>query len=83
MKLPTTQLQSTLWALIKRSSVTSIELRNLTNSSYPAARIMNLKEMGLSIDSRPHKHSKTCTIARYILMTPKPAAKLIYEKMTA
>jgi hypothetical protein len=83
MKQPTTQVQATLWFLIRNTSVTSIELRNLTNSSYPAARIQNLKDIGLRIDSRPHKHSKHCTIARYMLLTPKKEAISIYQKLTA
>ena len=80
MRQPKTQLQKTLFLLIKKSSVTSIELRNFTLSSYPPARINNLNELGLQIGSVPEKYKKT-HISRYNLLSPVNEAKKIYHSM--
>lgn len=78
---------STLFHLIKNRSLTSIELRRLTKSSYPPARLKDIKDLGLSIHAtyEPYKnrHGHSSRIARYTLMTPINEAKKIYKKLAA
>lgn len=78
---------STLFWLIKNRSLTSIELRQLTKSSYPPVRIADCKAIGLSIHAtyEPYINRKghKSRVARYTLMTPLKDAKLIYKKIAA
>jgi hypothetical protein len=87
MKPPTTQNQEVLYHLIKNRSLTSIEIRQLTNISYPPARCANLQDYGISlITSRERyvtkKHKKVTSIARYTLATTIKEAKKIYNTLT-
>lgn len=85
MKQPSTDNQETLYHLIQNRSLTSIELRKLTKSSYPPARIANIKDYGISIHRENEKYvnrrGKKTTIARYTLMTPIRDAKKIYNEI--
>lgn len=85
MKAPSTDNQATLYYLIQKKSLTSIELRTLTKSSYPPARVRNLIELGLDILATPVKYvnrrGKASRIAKYTLLTPAPAAKKIYTQL--
>ena len=85
LSAPKTQNAATLYMLINKRSATSIDLRNFTSSSYPPARIQNLKDMGLSIITSLEKHrtkqGRNIAIARYTLATPMKNAKELYEKM--
>lgn len=78
---------STLFHLIKNRSLTSIELRKLTKSSYPRVRIADCKALGLSIRAtyEPYinRNGHSSRIARYTLMTPITEAKKIYKKLAA
>jgi len=84
MKLPVpkTDIQETLLQLILKRSVTSIELRQLTKSSYPPARIKDVKELGISIIPSTEKYvnrrKQVSHISRYTLATPMKTAKEIY-----
>lgn len=78
---------ATLFWLIKNRSLTSIELRQLTSSSYPPVRIADCKKLGLSIHAtyEPYvnRNGHSSRIARYTLMTPITEAKKIYKKLAA
>lgn len=82
LPLPLNDVQDTLLALIQNRSLTSIELRRMTNSSYPPARKKNLEDLGISIITTFEKYinrrGKTSNIARYTLATPLEMAKKIY-----
>lgn len=86
MKPPTTQNQEVLYHLIKNRSLTSIELRRLTNSSYPPARIKCVKDYGISIihSSEPYKnkHGNSTHISRYTLASTVKDATKIYNQLT-
>lgn len=86
MKPPTTQNQQVLYHLIQKRSLTSIELRQLTNSSYPPARLYQLKDYGISFipSTEPYttKQGKRTHIARYTLATTIKEAKKIYNQLT-
>jgi len=85
--VPKTQSQcyKTLQLLIVKGSATSIELRNKTSSSYPPARIRNLKKLGVSIHHTTEeyilKDGKKTHISRYMLMNPKAEARKILKRM--
>lgn len=87
MTQPSTQNQEVLYHLIKHRSLTSIELRQLTSSSYPAARLHNLKDYGISINhtTEPYtnKYQKKTHISRYTLLNTIQEAKKIYKQLTA
>ena len=87
MTQPKTDTQSTLYYLIKNRSLTSIELRKLTKSSYPPARLKNCKDLGLSIHAtyEPYinRRGQKSKIARYTLMTPIKEAVKIYNQIAA
>jgi hypothetical protein len=87
MKSPSTDNQATLYYLIQKKSLTSIELGKLTKSSYPPARIRNLKEGGVEIHSEPvpyvNRRGKKSKIAKYTLTTPAKEAKEVYKKMVS
>ena len=78
---------STLFHLIKNRSLTSIQLRQLTKSSYPPARIKNLKDLGISIIPSSEKYvsrnGKVSHITRYLLATPIIEAKKIFKQLAA
>lgn len=82
---PTSDTQHTLLALITWKTLTSVQLRKLTKSSYPAARIFDLSKAGLSIFSKPEKYTnrrgKVTNISRYFLQTPTKEAKKIYKQL--
>lgn len=84
MKLPQplNDVQDTLLALIQNRSLTSIELRQITRSSYPPARINDVESLGISIIPTSEKYinrrGKVSNIARYTLATPLEMAKKIY-----
>lgn len=86
MKQPQTQNQEVLYHLIKNRSLTSIELRRLTNSSYPPARCADLKEYNISIihttEPYTNKYGKKTHITRYSLANPIKEAKKIYNELT-
>jgi len=73
----------TLRFLIRYKSLTSIQLKELTKSSYPPARIRNLVEMGVNIISKPvpyvNRRGKRSNIAQYTLATPAKEAKKVYK----
>lgn len=87
MTQPKTDTQATLFYLIKNRSLTSIELRNLTKSSYPPARIADCNHLGLSIHAtyEPYinRNGHKSKIARYTLMTTIREAKRIYNQIAA
>ena len=79
---------ATLFHLIKNRSLTSIELRKLTKSSYPSARCFELKKKyGISFittyERYVNRNKRTSRIARFTLATPLKDAKLIYKKIAA
>lgn len=77
----------TLFHLIKNRSLTSVELRRLTKSSYPPARLKNIRDMGLSIHAtyEPYinRNGHKSKIARYTLMSTIAEAKKIFKKLAA
>lgn len=85
LPIPKNQTQDTLLALILNRSLTSIELRQLTKSSYPAARIKNIKDAGISIIHSTEKYEdrrgRVSHISRYLLATPINQAKKIYKSL--
>jgi hypothetical protein len=89
MNLPTpkTDTAETLLALIKNRSLTSIELRKITKSSYPPARIKNCIDAGVSIyatrERYVNRRGEVSSIARYHLGSPIREAVKIYKKMVA
>lgn len=86
MKQPQTQNQEVLYHLIKNRSLTSVELRQLTHSSFPPARIKDLKDNDVSIihSTEPYtnKYGKRSHISRYTLANPIKEAKKIYNELT-
>lgn len=82
-----TDTQDTLLALIKNRSLTSIELRRITKSSYPPARINDVEKEGISIITTREKYrnrrGEVSSIARYTLATPMNEAKKILKRMVA
>lgn len=89
MKLPKNASDNvcTLFYLIQNRSLTSIELRKLTKSSYPPVRIADCKALGLSIHAtyEPYvnRNGHKSRIARYTLLSPIKQAKEIYKKLAA
>ena len=77
----------TLYHLIKNRSLTSIELRQLTKSSYPPVRIADCKRMGLSIyatyEPYINRNGHKSRVARYHLATPIKEAVKIYNMIAA
>lgn len=82
MKLPQplNDVQDTLLALIQNRSLTSIELRQITKSSYPPARILDCIKMGISIipslEKYVNRRGKVSNIARYTLVDIVEAKKI-------
>lgn len=87
MKLPTptNDTQDTLLALILNRSLTSIELRRMTKSSYPPARCFDLKKSGISIIATREKYvnrrGEVKSISRYTLANTLTEAKKIYKQL--
>lgn len=85
MKQPVSDNQSTLYHLIQKKSLTSIELRKLTKSSYPPARIADCEDFGVEIlhsrEPYVNRRGKKTAIAKYTLVTPVRDAKRIYDQM--
>lgn len=87
MKLPAphSDTQQTLLALILNRSLTSIELRRITKSSYPPARIRNVRDLGVSIyatyEPYINRSGEKSSIARYHLATSIIEAKKIYKQL--
>lgn len=88
MKLPNpkTDTHDTLLALILNRSLTSIDLRRITKSSFPPARCFDLREQGVPIQITSEKYrnrrGQVSTISRYTL-TDINQAKKIYKKLVA
>lgn len=80
MRKPLSQNQLTLHFLIKKRSVTSIELRKWTNSSYPPARIGYIEKMGVRINHTFEVYKKK-SIARYTLLSTIDKAREVLAKM--
>lgn len=84
---PKSDTQQTLLALIRNRSLTSIELRRITRSSYPPARIKNCIDAGVSIyatrERYVNRRGEVSSIARYHLGSPIREAVKIYKKMVA
>lgn len=87
--IPESQLSSTLYWLIQKRSITSIELRELTNSSYPPARIHELKRYyGVSIHAKVEYYENKekgvkHNVCRYYLLNPLKEAVKIYKSLIA
>ena len=85
MKLPGSDNQETLYHLIQKKSLTSIDLRKLTKSSYPPARIADCEDFGIQIhhgrEPYVNRRGKKTTVAKYTLLTPVKDAKRIYREM--
>jgi len=80
MRKPLSQSELTLHFLIKKRSVTSIELREWTNSSYPPARIADIQRLGVRIIHDREKYNKK-SIARYTLLSTIDKARGVLAKM--
>lgn len=87
LTMPSNQNAETLLALIQWKSLSSVQLRRLTTSSYPPARINDLKRRGVRIRNTYTQYKKArgrvVLIARYILTMPKIKAAAIYKKINA
>lgn len=86
MKLPapTNDTQDTLLALILNRSLTSIELRRMTKSSYPPARVADCKKhVSIYATYEPYinRRGEKSSIARYHLATSIIEAKKIYKQL--
>jgi hypothetical protein len=84
---PNSDTAETLLALIKNRSLTSIELRKITKSSYPPARIKNCIDAGVSIYATREKYvnrrGEVTSICRYHLGSPIKEPIKIYKKIAA
>ena len=87
MKPPKTDNQSTLYHLILNRSLTSIELRKLTKSSYPPARLRNIQDLGISIHTTyepyTNRRGHKSRVARYTLISTIKEARKIYNAIAA
>lgn len=85
LPLPENDTQETLLALIVSQSLTSIDLRRITRSSYPPARIRNVRDLGIDIytsyEPYINRRGEKSSIARYHLATPLVTAKKIYKQL--
>lgn len=82
---PKSDTQHTMFALIGHGSLTSIELRKITKSSYPPARIKDCKKAGLTIISKSEKYvnrrGEKSHVSRYFLLTKIKEATRIYKQL--
>lgn len=87
LSLPSNQNAETLLALMRFKCLSSMQLREHTNSTYPPARINDLKRYGVKIINRHVSYrkarGKVVAIAQYILDMPKIKAAAIYKKINA
>ena len=76
--------QETILGLIKKRSLTTNELRNMTNSSFPPARIKNCRDLGLDIHAKEKSidnRGKQSWITRYTLISPMKVAKELFKRL--
>lgn len=79
--------QETILGLIKKRSLTTNDLKEMTHSSYPPARIRNCRDLGLDIHPTREKYvdsrGKQSWITRYTLISPMKVAKELFKKTLA